>query len=110
MDGTPFAVLGDFNRRIEIHGQNDHLWAEIDDGEPAGPDLKRLSFRAKSPCLSGTPGHHLEPIDYLVFDEQAWEWVDEASFRIMDYEKADKSERHLISDHCPTYVDLVFAN
>jgi hypothetical protein len=42
---VPFAVPGDFNRAFDVHGQGDHLWQEIDDGDPAGLDLWRLPFR-----------------------------------------------------------------
>ena len=34
-----FAIVGDRNRRMNVHGQNDHIWGEIDDGDPVGLDL-----------------------------------------------------------------------
>jgi hypothetical protein len=50
---VPFAVPGDFNRAFDVHGQGDHLWQEIDDGDPAGLDLWRLPFRQESECWRG---------------------------------------------------------
>ncbi|MDH3690729.1 MAG: hypothetical protein OEU36_14870 [Gammaproteobacteria bacterium] len=31
--GIPFIVMGDFNRRFDVPG--DEFWPEIDDGKPA---------------------------------------------------------------------------
>lgn len=36
---VPFLVLGDFNRAFDRFDQDDHLWREIDDGDPARLDL-----------------------------------------------------------------------
>ena len=35
-EGVPFVVLGDFNRELDRHGERDHLWADIADGDPPG--------------------------------------------------------------------------
>ena len=100
-------MLGDFNRAFDVHGQNDHFWQEIDDGNPPGLDLWRLPFRRESDCWRGTGGHHPQPIDFLVFDDRAWQLVDQDSFTQATYDAADQDEaRHTPSDHCPIAVDL----
>jgi endonuclease/exonuclease/phosphatase family metal-dependent hydrolase len=107
-EGTvPFVVLGDFNRAFDRFGDDDRFWQEIDDGEPAGLDLWRLPFRQESDCWRGTGRHHPRPIDFLVFDDRAWRWVDRARFRQVSYDAADQDEaRGTPSDHCPIAVDL----
>lgn len=104
---VPFVVLGDFNRRFDRFGEADHLWAAIDDGDPPPLDLFRLPEGLVSPCYAGTDGHFPMPIDFLVFDEQAWAWVDPSSLRILDYAVEDRPHRARLSDHCPVVVDLV---
>lgn len=105
----PFAVLGDFNRRFDRHGQDDHLWGEVDDGFPAGLDLRRLPDHRASRCWAGTKRAHADAIDFLVFDERAWALVDPDTFREIDYDPADRDvARGTPSDHCPLVVDLDF--
>jgi Exonuclease III len=55
---VPFVILGDLNRALDVHGQHDHLWREIDDADPTGLKLWRLPFRQESNCWRGTPLHH----------------------------------------------------
>lgn len=105
----PFAVLGDFNRRIDAFGQNDHLWAEIDDADPPGLNLWRLPFNMASDCWRGTRRHFAQPIDFLVFDERAWQQVDQASFRETTFDPADQDvDRGTPSDHCAKSVEIRF--
>ena len=100
---VPFVILGDFNRRINRFGQDDHLWREIDDGDPTGLDLWRLPFDREAECNPSFP----QPIDFLVFDDRAWQMVDEASFREITYDPEDQDlERGTPSDHCPIAVTL----
>ena len=101
------VVLGDFNRAFDVHGGRDHFWRDIDDREPAGLDLWRLPFATQSSCWLGTPRHHPDPIDFMVFDQRAWRWVDRESFAQIDYDPRDRdAERGTPSDHCPSFVDL----
>jgi hypothetical protein len=86
---VPFVVLGDFNRRIDRFGQDDHLWREIDDGVPPGLDLRRLPFNREAQCNRSFP----QPIDFLVFDERAWRMVDVASFQEITYDPQDRESR-----------------
>ena len=100
---VPFVILGDFNRRFVRFGQDDHFWREIDDGDPSGLDLRRLPFGREAECHPSFP----EPIDFVVFDDRAWQMVDEASFREITYDAADQDlARGTPSDHCPIAVTV----
>ncbi len=67
-EGTPFIIAGDWNRRIDLHGPGDHIWEELDDGEPFPLDLIRFPEGIASPCLKGRPDHFPDPIDFIVLD------------------------------------------
>ena len=100
---VPFVIVGDWNRRIDVHGQSDHVWGEIDDADPSGLDLSRLPFNRDSSCNSG----FTKPIDFLVFDDRAWTSVSEASFEEIVYDTDDwDAQRRTPSDHCPIVVVL----
>ena len=105
---TPFVVLGDFNRAMDRHWPNDHLWRAVDDGDPPGLKLHRLPAAGREPaCWRGTSRYHRHPIDFLVFGARAWRRVDPASFRQLVWTAADADPRRgLPSDHCPIAVDL----
>jgi hypothetical protein len=98
-------VLGDWNRRIDRFAQDDHLWREIDDADPPGLDLRRLPFNCEAECNPSFP----EPIDFLVFDDRAWQLVDQASFQEITYDPEDRDTvRGTPSDHCPIAVTVEF--
>ena len=106
-EGTPFVVLGDFNREMDRHRERDHLWAAIADGDPPGLELHRLSAGRDPACWRGTSRHHRYPIDLFVFGARAWTRVDASSFRQVVWTDADADPRRgLPSDHCPIAVDL----
>ena len=75
-----------------MHGQGDHLWQAIDDGDPRGLDLWRLQFRQESDCWRGADNHHPQPIDFLVFDDRAWRLVDQGSVTQVTDDAADQDE------------------
>jgi hypothetical protein len=100
---VPFVIVGDWNRRMDVHGQSDHIWGEIDDGDPVGLDLWRVPFNRDSGCNAG----FTEPIDFIVLDDRAWGLVDETSFAEIVYDDGDwDADRHTPSDHCPIVVGL----
>ncbi len=112
-EGTPFVVLGDFNRVLfDRDGERDHLWDAIDDREPPGLRLHRLPLPPEGgrtrPCWRGTKErYHRYPIDFFVFGDRAWQWVNKASFHEQPWDREDeKPEPGLPSDHCPIRVDL----
>jgi endonuclease/exonuclease/phosphatase family metal-dependent hydrolase len=62
---TPFIVLGDFNRRF--NQPNDHVWADLDDGEPPNADLPALTQEMPVSCRNNM---FTEFIDHLVIDRR----------------------------------------
>lgn len=97
----PFVVLGDFNRRLNIEG--DDVWAEIDDGQPANADLTTIT---ENKCISCRDNQFEHFIDHMVFDKRSWTWVEDSSFRQQTYRQADQTVWGQISDHCPVVVDF----
>lgn len=99
IEGTPFVVLGDFNRRFDAKG--DEFWLEIDDGQPKGMDLSRPTEGARSECWGGV---HPRYIDHIVYGRMVAEWVISGSFEQLLYTESDK--KSVLSDHCPIAVTL----
>lgn len=64
-EGTPFAVLGDFNRRLALPG--DTVWADWDDASPADADLARASGDRPARCNP----RYRDFIDFIVLDRRA---------------------------------------
>jgi exonuclease III len=104
--GLPVIIMGDFNRKFDVHGQSDHLWAEVDDGQPSPLNLWRLPFRTASECPTTRESDREFPIDFLVFNEKAWPGVDQQSFFELLYDDEDVSLGDRLSDHCPHAVDF----
>ncbi len=104
-EGIPFMILGDFNRVFDKHEPDDHLWNYMDDGDPAGLELKRLPYKKRTGC-PGNEGRH--PIDFLVFDKRAWKFVKKTSFREIRYSPAHAALGERLSDHCPISVRLTW--
>jgi len=116
--GTPFVILGDFNRQLDQPG--DEFWAAIDDGAVctwrADRDLGRR-------CLPGTvmadpnadlrlanagrpfpyPYNSRYPyaIDHLVFGGAAADWAIDRSYRVLGYDTEPAP-----SDHHPIRMTL----
>lgn len=99
-EGVPFAVLGDFNRRL---AEGEALWAEIDDGDPPGADLTLVTDGRVSRCWNGA---YPRFIDHIVLDAQAAAWLVPGSFEQLLYDPADARHRATLSDHCPISVRL----
>ena len=99
-NGTPFVVLGDFNRRFDKPG--DDFWSEIDDGEPYGLDLSRATEGRSSQCWAGKYSRY---IDHIVYDVQVSKWVVPGSFEQLVYSE-NENLQELLSDHCPVAVTL----
>ena len=94
-EGTPFAVLGDFNRRFDAPG--DGFWPEIDDGAPAGLKLYRANAGRQAKCNGGK---YPLFIDHIVYDRLLSRLVAPGSFEEAVYPGAP------LSDHCPIAVIL----
>jgi endonuclease/exonuclease/phosphatase family metal-dependent hydrolase len=85
-EGTRFAVLGDFNRRLAMPG--DAVWAEWDDASPPQADLALASGDRPAQCNP----RYRDFIDFIVLDRRAA--ADLAGFE----EKTYAGEP--LSDHC----------
>jgi endonuclease/exonuclease/phosphatase family metal-dependent hydrolase len=90
---TRFVVLGDWNRRLALPG--DQFWATIDDGNPPNADL-RLADAGVSPKCD--PKFH-DFIDHIVLDKRAG--AELKGFREVTFTHGHPS------DHCPIMADLV---
>lgn len=101
--GTPFAVLGDFNRRFFADGQEDTFWRELDDGQPVGADLSSPTQGTRARCWDG---RYPDFIDHLVLGEQVARWYVTGSFRQHLYEPAWADRAEQLSDHCPLSLEL----
>ncbi len=98
--GERFIILGDFNRRLNVAG--DEFWREIDDSEPnLAADLERA-----------TAGHldtachpkYTQLIDHIVLDRGTDLMARENTLRTMRY---TESWEQRPSDHCPVSIDVV---
>ncbi len=105
--GTPFAVLGDFNRRLarerhtarDRHGRLIAMWPEIDDGDPAEADLTNVT--AGQPYHTCSLGERYEDfIDHIVLSRSLAAQLVPGSFEQITYDRED-SRRARLSDHCP---------
>lgn len=86
-----FAVLGDFNRRLAA--PHDAIWADLNDGEPAGAAL--VSGETPATCDQRYPAF----IDHILVPAADFERGD---FREWTFE-AEK-----LSDHCPVSTEIRF--
>ncbi len=110
-EGTPFAVLGDFNRRFDREfppgrtaaGDIVALWPEIDDADPPGADL--FDPGSKPPteaCRQQDPVR--PPIDHILLGASLGRTVVPGSFRMWTYPRGADSGRW--PDHCVFSVSV----
>jgi endonuclease/exonuclease/phosphatase family metal-dependent hydrolase len=92
--GEAFAVLGDFNRRME---GDDDVFAILARAAP----LTRATEGFSNPCWGGAVF-----IDHILLGGAAREWLVPRSLRVMVYRETDRSFRERLSDHCPVSVTL----
>jgi endonuclease/exonuclease/phosphatase family metal-dependent hydrolase len=100
-ENTPFAVLGDFNRRLNAR---DAFWLEIDDGVPQEADLTNAGEGKTSRCEGGK---YPQFIDHMIFSRRAGKLIGPGSFSQLVY-TADEERDFALSDHCPVSVMLSF--
>lgn len=91
-EGAPFAILGDFNRRLSSPA--DPVWAEWDDGDPVEADLALAAGPAPATCDPRYPSF----IDHIVLSRNAAERL--TGFREVRYD-GDR-----LSDHCLIVAEL----
>lgn len=95
-EGQPFAVLGDFNRRLG--NEADPLRQMLDDG----PRPITILNDAPSKCWGG---RYPDPIDHIILGEGADKRV-KGSAQELVYRETDPADRERMSDHCPVSVIL----
>lgn len=99
-EGVGFAILGDFNRRMNAPG--DDLMRAL-----AGPEapLLRATEGHSNPCWSGAQGGR-PFIDHILLGGGAEHWVQRGSLRVLVYAERDPAMRERLSDHCPVSIRL----
>lgn len=101
-EGTPYAVLGDFNRHL-FAASNDPVWRALDDGEPPESDLSAPTRGERSRCWHGL---HAEYIDHIVLSRTLTTFLVPGSFAQQLYDAEDAPHRKQLSDHCPISLRL----
>jgi endonuclease/exonuclease/phosphatase family metal-dependent hydrolase len=97
-EGIAFAILGDFNRRME---RDDEFLAVV--SEP-GP-LTRVTQGFANPCQARDGG--ARPfIDHILLGGPARDWLVRDSFRVLIYNERDATARERLSDHCPVSIRI----
>jgi endonuclease/exonuclease/phosphatase family metal-dependent hydrolase len=97
---VPFVVLGDFNRRLNLLG--DEFWFEIDDANPPNADLTSSTAGRLSQCWEGEFPNF---IDHIVTDAIATRWTILNSFEQLLYVEPI-TQQDVLSDHCPIAITL----
>lgn len=92
-EGTRFAVLGDFNRRLAEAG--DPFWAEIDDASRPNADLEMAAGGAGAACDPRYPAF----IDHVVLDRRA-------AADLVRFEERGFGGGAKLSDHCAVVGEL----
>jgi endonuclease/exonuclease/phosphatase family metal-dependent hydrolase len=96
-EGTPFVLLGDFNRWMDVlgGGGNDPFFAAMTEVAP----LARATAGRSSPCWGG--GRF---IDHIVAGGPARTWMQPDTLRVLVYRETGTEWRKILSDHCPVSV------
>jgi endonuclease/exonuclease/phosphatase family metal-dependent hydrolase len=98
-EGVAFAVLGDFNRRM------DHPRDDMTAAFAAAAPLLRANEGASNPCWSDARGGR-PFISHILLGGAARDWMQRGSLRVMVYAERDPAMRDRLSDHCPMSVRL----
>ena len=111
-EGVPFAVLGDFNRRLsrerhtarDRHGRLVAMWPELDDADPPEADLTNAT--QGQPYRRCRPGDRYDAfIDHILLSRSLAERAVPGSFEQLTYDREDTRHAKL-SDHCPIAVTV----
>jgi endonuclease/exonuclease/phosphatase family metal-dependent hydrolase len=92
--GEAFAVLGDFNRRMDSEVE---VFATLAQAAP----LTRATEGFSNPCWGGEVF-----IEHIMLGGAARDWLVPRSLRVLVYRETDRSFRDRLSDHCPISVTL----
>lgn len=91
-EGTPFVVMGDFNRWLE---GNDQLLAAMEKAAP----LVQATAGVASPCWGGE-----RFIDHILAGGAAREWLETGTLRVLVFRETAPEWKERLSDHCPVSV------
>jgi endonuclease/exonuclease/phosphatase family metal-dependent hydrolase len=97
-EGIAFAILGDFNRRME---RDDEFIATLIEAAP----LVRATQGFSNPCWS-QQGRSPPFIDHILLGGPARDWLVRDSFRVLLFTERDGALRDRLSDHCPISVRI----
>lgn len=98
-EGVAFAVLGDFNRRMDH--PRDEMTATLGSAAP----LTRANEGVSNPCWADARGGR-PFVSHILLGGAAREWMQRGSLRVMVYAERDPAFRDRLSDHCPVSVRL----
>ncbi len=113
-EGVAFALLGDFNRRLEIDSQfpagNDEsaptsLFAAISDGMPQGAKFTRATEGQIEQKCSPNDRNPPSPIDNILLSEKLFPANKMLNFKRITYTNYQIA-KFALSDHCPLQVDF----
>ncbi len=97
-EGVPFAILGDFNRRM---GEDDDFLQILEGGRK----LLRPTAGLSSPCWADARGGR-PFISHLLLGGGAESWMLRNSLSVLVYAERERSYRDRLSDHCPISIRL----
>ena len=97
-EGTAFAILGDFNRRLR---EGDDFLRVVE--APAPLALPTAGFA--SPCWADARGGR-PFVDHILLGGPARDWLVPRSLAVLAYAERDPAFRDRLSDHCPVSVTL----
>ena len=112
-EGARFAVLGDFNRRLELDAaldagtddaQPDAVFDALSDGQPKGAVLLRATAGQAHVRCSPLDRHPPASIDNILVSRSLAALGHLAYSRIVF--DADTAARHKFSDHCPAILTI----
>jgi len=93
-EGTPFALLGDFNRVMD---KPEEISTTLENAAP----LLRVTEGHSDPCWSGGAF-----IDHIFLGGPARGWLVPGSLRVMIYHDNNDADKDRLSDHCAVSVRL----
>jgi endonuclease/exonuclease/phosphatase family metal-dependent hydrolase len=96
--GEHFAVLGDWNRRTALAG--DEFLKSVSDDDPPGGRLVMTDAGRGATCIA----RYKDFIDHIAVGEQAADRVVPGSF--VEYTYGGVEEQNFPSDHCPISIQL----
>jgi len=94
-EGTAFAILGDFNRRLNAE---EGFLSRLTQAAP----VAAVTAGVSNPCW----GFNSAFIDNIVLGGPARNWLADGSLRVMVYRENDRRLEDRISDHCPVSVRM----